>query len=99
VREKIRQILAVWQYRAKVSDESQFYVSRILSPFLIISYRYSLALQSIRNRRFATALSVLSNTSPSSFLTPDLMTIGPGLVVYSSMSGKFSLSHLSPHIN
>ena len=59
-------------------------------------------LQSIRNRRFATALSVLTNSTQSNFLAPDLMAMGQGMMMmnsYAPMGGKFIHSPLSPPRN
>ena len=67
----------------------------VLILFLFYSSHISKS-KSIRNRRFATALSVMSNLKASPFLVPDLMTMGPPL---GNNSGFNSLGKLMSSIS
>ena len=65
----------------------------VLDFFCFLSSFYS---KSIRNRRFATALSVMSNQKASPFLVADLLTMGPPL---GNINGFISLGKLPPSLN
>ena len=72
------------------------YLLSILSVLDLLCFLSSFYSKSIRNRRFATALSVMSNQKASPFLVADLLTMGPPL---GNINGFISLGKLPPSLN